>query len=135
MPATLNIRVSQFITNTTFGFLATIASKSISSKDAPFTGPCAEGRFPISKLVRQFLPVHASQLLQSPHLATAMATNAFAKHVESLADARCVPQKQLENRLLFLGCRFFQPLLRCFAHFVYYPQSSPIGRNRLKYFA
>src|SRR5262249_8229159 len=57
-----------------------------------------------------------------------MAANAFTKHVESLSDTRRITQKKFENRLLLLWCRFFQPLLRCLRHSVYYPQRSITNR-------
>src|SRR5579884_1951872 len=61
-------------------------------------------------------------------LTTAVAANAFAQHVEGFPDARCVPQEQFENPLLFLRCSFFQPLLGCFGHGVYYAQLSIANR-------
>src|SRR5712671_6692428 len=48
--------------------------------------------------------------------ATTLATDALAQHVVSLAHAGGVSQKELEDTLLFLWDRLFQPLLWRFRH-------------------
>src|SRR5215470_1735411 len=61
--------------------------------------------------------------------AAAVAADAFAEHVEGFAYTRCITEKQLEDPLLSLRRGFLQPLLGCFGHDVYYPQT-PSG-NRI----
>src|SRR5262249_31488020 len=70
-------------------------------------------------------------------LTSAVSANAFAEHVESLAYARRVSEKQFEDRLFLLWRRLFQPLLGCLLHVyvlssVTFDKSNTLGFAREK---
>ena len=62
--------------------------------------------------------------------AAAVSPNSFAEHVECLSHAGRIAKEKLKNCPILLRCGFFQPLLGCLVHGMYYGQLLSKEPNR-----